>query len=985
MSSHHSPALVGRHAELRALESRLAETCQGTGRLMLLSGEAGVGKSHLLRAFVAKARATGTEVLAGSCYDEHPAMPYGPFVDATRRLLRQRAGESLSQRLAGLEGELAPLVPGLAPPPPDANQDTEGRKWRIFEAFSRLLVRTAAPLQDTFSARLLVLEDLHWADGTSLELLAHLAREAEGERTLVVASYRRDDHEASNLSGLLERLTRERRREEIRLLPLTREELSFLAERTLGRVPPSQLVQELHDRSGGNPFYAEELLHALQDDPEFDALLRAAQWGHASSWSALPVTLREGVLARTVGLEPVARETLTFAAVMGRHFTFDLLLSVTGLEEAVLVRALESLIRRGLIFEEAEDRYAFRHALTREAVYGELLGRDRRLRHQLVLRTLEALDEPARFERLEELAHHSLHARDSGAARYARQAGSRAAGVFAYREALTHFDNALRLSPGATLRERAELLDAQALSAWHLAQAQTSERAWDQARPLFTQLGDHEKVSEILRYQSTTAFFRGDLQRAFELLERALDVLKDTQPGVALALARSALARLYQYEGQLYASLEHGEAALRLARQLADQHVLARCLQHLGVARAQLGDLEVGRSLLQEAYEQARTLPCLGCAATSRLQLGTLLALLQDFDSALAAFAEAEVLGHQSGLSMASGAVSASRAAICLERGQIGLTRTLLEGVLSDGDTPPSVRLQASAVQAELHLRQGHPDAACAALEKLVHTVEGTAQSPGVTLLRLGLPVLARARFALGDLDGAQEALGRLVSGERLRPVSLDGAAALGEIVEVLLATGRREDLEFVMKALSQVADTGAGALLGQLHDARGLFHHHAGHFVEAAEQYRHSVAVWQAAALPYREGRTRRRLAEALLAARAPQRDEARRQLGLARGLLEQTEAALELEAAARLAREHGLHGRSSGPELTRREREVLRLLAGGLPNRGIGVALGISERTVEVHVTNILAKLEVTSRVQAATYALQHQLTNSDQGPPT
>lgn len=975
MSPHRSQALVGRHTELGLLQAHFDLARRGSGRLVLLSGEAGVGKTHLLRTFMAMVRAAGAEVLEGISYEDQSAPPYSPFVQAVRGLLRQRGNHALPPDLAKLAAEIAPLLPELGLPSLPVLEDAEGRKWRIFEAFSRLLTRG-----DT-GPRVLVLEDLHWADRTCHELVAHLAREVGQEQTLIVASYRMDAPDRSlALDGLLERLNRERRREEVRLLPLSPEELSFMAEGLLQRVLPSRLVEGLHGRSGGNPFYAEELLYALKDRGGFELLVRAAQQGRAPDWGTLPETLRDSVMTRAAGLDHDQRETLAYAAVIGRQFGFELLLTLTGLSEPELIRCVEALVRRGLIFEEAEDRYSFRHALTREAVYESLLGRDRRVRHRRVLRALEALKPSEQEYLLEALANHSLRAHEPEAARYARLAGERASQVFAHREAVTFYETALSLSTDLSTRERAELLDALARAAWHLGDRDISESAWSEAHELFAQLNEPGKVSEILRYRSVTAFYYGDHQQAFALLRAALAALKEVPPGAALALALSALARLHQYQGQLHESLEHGERAMQLAQTLQDEHIVTRCLQHLGVARAQLGQVEHGQSLLKEAARRARQLPCFGCSATSLFHLALLHIPLGAYDQALSLFDEADSMGREGGLGLVHSMQSSYRGLIHLERGRPELAAAQFQAVLADTAAATVTRLHAAIFQAELGLRAGYAEAACESLEALL----AGSQPLGAAALRLGLPVLARARHATGDLAGALEQLDRLMAFEQARAPSLDGAAALCETVETLLAAGRPETLAFVLKVLAQVADATGGAVpAAWQHEAQGLQAQHSGQAAQAAGHYRACIEVWRGAGLPFREGRARRRLAVALLSGSRADRNQARQELAFARSLLEQAGARSELNGIARLEGEHGLY--APGPErelLTRREREVLGLLTQGLPNRRIATTLGISERTVEVHVTNILAKLEVTSRVQAATYALEHQLTTGPKG---
>ncbi|HET9224019.1 MAG TPA: AAA family ATPase, partial [Roseiflexaceae bacterium] len=443
-----APSMIGRRDQLGELESYLQASRGGVGQVIFLGGEAGVGKTRLLREFAAKARASGgAEILEGRCYDEDPAMPYGPFVDAIRAAVRESGPDIVAQAYDPWTEDRARLLPELeavAPATP-ASDDPQIHKRRLFEA-----IYSVIRPHDLQTCRVVVLEDFHWSDQTSQELILYLARTIARDRLLLIVSYRTDElHRRHPLTHVIAQLTRDRLYQEIHLAPLVPDELASMLETTLDRQLPRPFVDVLYDRTGGNPFFTEELLKSLIEHAQLDTLIGAAQHGRAIDHLAIPISIKDSILERAADLDPTTAEVLTYAAVIGRRFDFDLLLRLTGLGETQLLRAVDLLVERQLVVEEAggpDDRYTFRHALTREAIYGDLLGRERRMRHREVLSALEELYAGRYDEVIDQLAYHSLHGRElERAVRYARMAGDRAARMYAYREAVAHYESALDL------------------------------------------------------------------------------------------------------------------------------------------------------------------------------------------------------------------------------------------------------------------------------------------------------------------------------------------------------------------------------------------------------------------------------------------------------------------------------------------------------------------------------------------------------------
>jgi predicted ATPase len=495
-----APSMIGRSAQLRDLEQHLDLARAGAGRVVFVAGDAGIGKTRLLREFAGRVRSSeGAAVLEGHCYDENPAPPYGPFADALRPLIRERGPEAVARAVGAWAADLSLILPEMELLAPETRLvgDPQSQKRRLFEVIHRALQPHDAERCDV-----VILEDMHWADQTSQELLAYVARAVERDPILILATYRGDElHRRHPLTQLIAQLTHERRYHEVRLPPLSRDELAGMLEATLERPLPGAFVDALYERTEGNPFFVEEILKALIERDRLDALIAAARRGHHSAQLDIPIALKDSILGRTADLDPTTAEVLRYAAVIGRRFDFELLLKLTGLAEAELLRSVASLIERQLVIEErsgAEDRYSFRHALTREAIYDDMLGRDRRIKHRAVLQALEELYPQNRDAVVDQLAYHSLQAKDlTQAGSYARMAGDRAAHMHAYREALAHYEAALELLETDDPRDKAALLEKLAQVGWNLADVNLPARYMQEARRLYAQLGDRRKVGDI--------------------------------------------------------------------------------------------------------------------------------------------------------------------------------------------------------------------------------------------------------------------------------------------------------------------------------------------------------------------------------------------------------------------------------------------------------------------------------------------------------
>lgn len=979
MSTHHAlaPQMIGRQSELDRLEHALEHARASEGRVLLLAGDAGVGKSRLIREFIARARAAGGfDLLEGRCYDEDPATPYGPFVDAIRAAIRAHGPEAIARSCDPWTDDIARLLPELAgTTPPRISDDPQFQKRRMFEAIASI-VRARAP--DT--TRVVVLEDAHWADPTSQELVLYLAHAIAHDRLLLLISYRTDElHRRHPLTHLLAQLNRARLSQEIRLAPLGRADLTRMLESALARPLPAELATMLYDRTGGNPFFAEELLKSLIEHHRLDALIASAQQGHALDEPTIPHSIKDAILDRSTELDATTTEVLTYAAVIGRNFDFELLLALTGLNEAALLRAVELLVERQLVVEELggpDDRYRFRHALTREAIYNDLLGRERRMRHREVLAALEQCYAENLAEVIDQLAYHSLHGRAlDRSARYARLAGERAACTYAYREAVAHYEVALDLIEGDDPRERAELFASLGHAAYPLGDFNRCARAWREAQRLYEQLGDRRRGADLTRWLGRSAWERGDTTAAFAHIHQAIEILAGEPPGHELAMAYSTLSQLHMVTSNNQAAIDWAERALALADESGDLAVTTHACNNIGVALAALGEYQRGVACLERSLDLARQQGMASDELRAALNLGGLLTSMGQFRRAAEVLRAGIVRAEQVHFTLYTNKMRATLGAAEIWLGNWAAAHTLLAPLAQpDPADAPYMLEDCAPPLADLLLRQGRPEEARRLIEAWLPSGTGShGKKPYKRLARL-----AQAHLALGNSAQASELIEQYLAGWAA-PTPEQAAELLGAGIEIVLLAGPTEQADRLLMRLAAGARASENPLLAaQQADAQGLLALYAGHHSEAAEHFGHANACWSALAAPFEAARALRQRAASLLGRGGAQaRAAALADLAAARVTCARLGAAHELALIDTLVSQAASEGASARRgTLTPRERQVIALIAQGYSNREIAEALIIAEKTAEVHVSNILGKLGFSSRSQAAAYAVEQGL---------
>jgi len=592
------PVFVGRERELRDLAQLLGQAADGRGSLVLLGGQAGIGKTRTAEELAALARRQGLRVLWGRCHEGDGAPPYWLWAEVLRSSVPGRHPEALAAALGGRAAEISQFVPELRErlpgPPPAAPLDPEAARFRLFEAVADLL-RRAAAAQPT----LLVLDDLHWADKPSLMLLQFLTRQLRDTPVLVLGAYR--DAEVGRrhpLNDVLASLSRERITSRVTLQGLEAPEVARFIEAATG-VPPGPLAAAVHARTEGNPFFVRELVRLLEAEGRLDA---AEELG----WSGVPSTVREVVGRARNRLSGGADHLLNHAAVIGREFDAELLGRLLGSPDDQLVEALEEVLASGLVAEDPRlvGGYRFSHDLVREAVYGELSTIRRAAMHRQIGQAIEVLRTGCLDRHYASLARHFLLAARGGhdlprAVEYAMLAADQATAALAYEEAIGHCERALRALRQAAPADHAtacRLLLRLGDGHWRAGEVARARDTFLEAAALARSLEEPELLAravigfrgELFRDWHTTN--GAVLQQLVELLEEALAAIgPDDGPLRVRLLGHLAEALCYTTADERRDALS--QEAVEIARRLDDPVVLgdalrSRCLalwsvQHL--------------------------------------------------------------------------------------------------------------------------------------------------------------------------------------------------------------------------------------------------------------------------------------------------------------------------------------------------------------------------------------------------------------------
>ena len=951
-SSFICPILVGRDDLLDLADRRLASAAAGDGQFVLLAGEAGIGKTRLLGAIGRRAGLAGFGRAGGAAFPGDLEIAGGLLLDLARGLRRRDAppaGEAAGRRL-----EARLLDDGRA------DGDAHRRRRLLVLDLADLLARLAddGPVA-------LLLEDLHWADDLSLEVLGQLARRLREVPLLVVGTYRSDElFPRVPMREWRSRLLTARLADEVKLARLDASEMSMMAGAVLGlNLPaPVDLVAALARRCDGIPLHIEELLGAIRPaDASGDRLLDLA----------VPDTLVDAVTRRAAELSPVGRQLADCAAIVGREFDARLLADVTGLDQATVDRGLVELVERHfLVRSGGSERYDFRHALIRDALHDSVPDG---VRHELHRRIAEAATDRPDIGGDAFLSMHYAGALIAPQAyELALRAGRRAAALSSHREAVELFDRAIRFVPPDTpAAEQARLHAAYAAEATAIDDNVAADEGYRAARKLFEGAGDPIAAAALRVPHVAVRHLLGDgLEARAAALGEGLEALDSA--GLAADPARAALeaglSAAYMLDRRLDEAILHGERATALARELGDETAEINASTTLGAVFVFAGRMDEGWDLLESAIGRARAAKLEAEAARAYRMIGTSASVLVEYDRAERWLREGIDYARRAELWNHHHYMSSHLAHVAWATGDWPTAHRLAGHALADGRGGITTRITCLHVLGYVALGRGDWPAATAALEEARRLGEQMGELQRLSPALWGLAEAARLRGddeeAVALCESAFEASARVRDAAYLFPFLVTGCRSL------LGGADPRAAERWVERTAAALEDRAIPGMRPAIDHGRGLVHLANGSTGRAREALQAAAAGWRERRRAWEGGWAVLDLARC--AVRSNRKPEAARLATQARDEAIRLDSGPLRSAAETVLATTGRRG--DGGEvwapLTAREFEVARLVAAGLTNREIGVELDVAPKTVGAHVEHILAKLGAGRRAEIATW---------------
>lgn len=981
---------VGRQQELAELRVILAATIAGRSGLVLISGEAGVGKTSMVQQFAEDARTGGAIVLWGACFEGEWRPPYAPWSEALGQLVAALEPEQLQGYLGPGAPPLAQLIPQIRTQlpviPPVAVLSPNQERYRLYEAIAQFLLNVAnqQPL-------LLVLDDLHWADRDSLEVFRYVARFTSRAPLLLLGIYRDPDVDAGRheaLNDMLATLQRETGLERLALRGFSLPEVNAYLMQTAEQELPQALVQTIHNQTAGNPFYVRELFRHLVEEAKIKR--RAGRWITDFSLAELgiPPGVRQVVTRRLARLAPETNILLRVAAAFTGGFTFYLLPPLTELSEETLLNSLDEALQAGLIrtVEGQPPRYDFTHAIVRHTLY-DSLNPDRRARlHRRIAQVLEpATPDQATPDNLELAFQYHASAALPGAERgipFCLAAAEGVSAAYAYEQAVTFLRMAGDLASQSPVALRAEIASKRAVAEAHALLLNEAQQSSETALALLIEAkAQPDAIATFLTITARALKEGGAPVHAWEpLVERGLALLDKRRDllWARLMLLRGRIEPVAS-EG-LYISrwLGYDEQAVTVARTQGDEDDYAQTLEPLdwrtpeetsqvvALARrwqrptAILRALDVaGRDLIFrhgdiiEAKERLAELRSAGerfgsipAQAEALVQLTLCHALLGDPAAARQTFQRAGELVTHLGAGHRLHALASMTIESVLgdyDDADWPHLAQALAGIATNPQTGRSVMGLIAANFAVLnHLRAGSPTEARRFLALLTPVLK---RLPQTTYLYNG--GIDRAGTAVWELSAVEYA-------DIYRRLALE-----------LLDAGL-EGSPYRSNALTVAR---MAALAGDLHEARAYFARARQVAETGGQRPLRAIVDYDEALALVRSGSSDRTRIETLLD------DALARFRTLSMRPWEQRALALQARFSPAPPQQSEFTTDRPG-SLTAREVEVLSLIGAGATNKEIATRLVVSVATAERHVANIYNKIGVRNRAEAAAFAHRHGL---------
>ncbi|GAB4327257.1 MAG: LuxR family transcriptional regulator [Candidatus Zixiibacteriota bacterium] len=942
------PTLVGRQQELAELTEAFTGVRAGHGGLILISGESGIGKTRLatealersgLPYYVARAREGATP-------------PYGPFV-AILRAWTRRDTDAIGKITRG-ELRLSLLMPELELPA------AESTRVLLADAIGQALQLMASD-----RACAILLDDIQWADNATLELLPELAERLRDTTVLMLATYRSDDITRTHpLRWMRTELRRARLLRELTVGALNRDHTRTLMTECLPSAPSESFVDDIYTRTQGIPLYIEESVRTLLNTGRLQEGEHGMELSPGES-VPIPESIRDAVMLQLETLPIESRDVLETAAIAGLEFDFDMIATLTGHEEPI-----EPLLERRLLLESGPATGTFKHTLIRDAIQSEITWSRRRTLHRRIASYLESHGAEAEL-----IAAHWLASNELAKARRALLAAAdHSCRLHAYRDAAEAAARALDIWPeDEDEGQRLSTLERLAHCAQISGQLNDAVRAWREFANSPSVMHDHQRLGHAYRQLATLYGLQSLWDQSIDTRLIAANHFRQAGQPADAAVEYLTAAGRYTAALQLSDAIDAARLAERLAREAHDRDTEARALGLRGNVMAMQGEYNNGRETVQRALALALKHDLTDAASEIYRRLASTLEYANDYGSAKDAYLTAYDYCRKTGADENAQICLSCMSYVLFYTGDWKRALETCNNVINDDHSPPGSKAVALGVVAAIRTHRGETRAA----RRLLNEALAEARRHGSPIMQLlntwGLAALAEYEH---DREHASRCYHTILDGWAKTEDRHDLIPALRSAATFFATQNADSELSQCVDALSNLASTSSSQeVVAAVAHALGEAAMRNGNDEEAARHFEQSASTLEKLGLPLEVVKSRWRGGIALHRAGHSRRGsdmlsqahKIARNLG-ARPLASAIAAELERHGEpVEESRSSESPDRTRRAGLTRRQLDIVRLLAEGLTNKQIADKLFLSTRTVDMHVANLLNRLDVRSRTEA------------------
>jgi DNA-binding CsgD family transcriptional regulator len=943
--------LVGRKNEQSQLSNIFKRTADGYGQLTLLAGEAGTGKTRLATHLMKKSDL----VTLSASANETATPPYGPFVDVFRSYLRSYP-DGLSE-IGPLKPYLAQLLPEISDSPQSDGHNT------LIEA-----IRVALEAIANENPTIIFFDDLQWADNATLEVFPKLAEWLIDIPLSILGTYRNDEVPRGHpIRQLKNDLRRANQFYEITIGPLSMEETQQLAENHLqSRVSPA-LLQALYLKTQGVPFFIEELIAALEENQQLDREGDLVDLLSAED-IPLPDTVRDAILIRFDKLSSHTKDYLEIAAVVGQQFRFELIADLTKGE------SYEEAIHNGFLLKTSSEQGQFRHALTREAIYKEINWSKARDLHRKIADHLE------RSNTAPDLVAEHWHAGKElqNARRAYVRAVDESCKIHAYADAARAAKQAIDLWPeGEDEMGRLTLLDELGRCAQVSGSFHDATRAWREAAESYSKMSASQEYGEVQRNLATVYGLQGTWEKAMTARQLAADAFLDAGSEHEATNELLSLVSHLHSSGKYERATPFAEKALNIAEESKDATLSSRAMGLLGSLKTRTGSPDEGLAMAQAGLSLALAENSFSVAAELYQRLGAIMEHLGNYVDAEETYATGVDFCQMHGLSAYAHLCQACISVVYFQKGDFQEVVTLNSAVLSADDAPDTIKLIARTL---LGLAYSFMGEVKLAREELALALASSTRIELVNAMIFCHWGLAILDWRDNDLESAGNHARAILADWSHSDESHYSIPALRFAATFFSSIGDGENTRASADALTKIATTlSTYESLAGLSHALGEVAWANEQLSEAIEHFNMALELMADKDIPLEEAETKYRAGLVHLADDQKKRGvellQNAYQLTHSMGerfysrqiidVLDQQGVSIEKVVGKRKATRAKFGG------LTRRQLEVLKLVAEGMTNQQIAESLFISPRTVDMHVSNVLSELGCRSRAEAVNKA--------------